>query len=543
MTPEQAELAREKGREQKRRGRANLNPEKLELIKEKDKERKRQSQAKMTERDKIISNEASTKIMRRARLEMTEEEKVISVEENTNRMRRVRSEMTEEEKIISVEENTNRMRRVRSEMTEEEKIISVEENTNRMRRVRSEMTEQEKLISNEESSARMRRRRANVNSENTQTGTTETHSFTNELLTSEQTDTTLTQDQQQADQIEPDMIPQLTRHEYLYEGGWANPDQHLHQQLWCTNQMNTFHSKQNDLQLQHCTVCKECWPITTNPRGAYICTRCKRDKHAPKNYSAENNMDPGILPPELQGLSQVEEMLISRACPVMSVYRKHGGQMGYKGHVLNLPQDVQCFLDQLPTNISQLPVIIIRRRGSDNTHKDCRVRRQTVLNALIWLQANNPFYRDIVIDHEALSQLPEDGIPHNLPTMEEPAEDTTHPANEDRQEEEQPDSTSFIPQRLHLRQEQDAIRADIAQEDPLDWPTITGQAMNEFKTEGLATMAFPTLFPFGTGDPTVQARVNKVSLTDAFRHLIRFAEQTPQGHYQWRFASHPRFPY
>ena len=37
-------------------------------------------------------------------------------------------------------------------------------------------------------------------------------------------------------------------------------------------------------------------------------------------------------------------MLIARVCPIMSVYKKHGGQRGYRGHALNLPQDIQSFL-------------------------------------------------------------------------------------------------------------------------------------------------------------------------------------------------------
>ena len=47
-------------------------------------------------------------------------------------------------------------------------------------------------------------------------------------------------------------------------------------------------------------------------------------------------MDPGPLPLELQGLTDIEEMLIARACPIMCIYRKHGAQRGYRGHVLNL---------------------------------------------------------------------------------------------------------------------------------------------------------------------------------------------------------------
>ena len=39
------------------------------------------------------------------------------------------------------------------------------------------------------------------------------------------------------------------------------------------------------------------------------------------------------LSPTMQGLTQVEEMLISRVLPIMSVYRLPHGQYGYSGHV------------------------------------------------------------------------------------------------------------------------------------------------------------------------------------------------------------------
>ena len=85
-------------------------------------------------------------------------------------------------------------------------------------------------------------------------------------------------------------------------------------------------------------------------------------------------MLPGLRPPCLEDLTQVEEMLIARVCPVMCVYRKHGGQRGYRGHVLNLPQDVQGFVDKLPRAIAHIPVLLVRRHGVDNTHADFRVR-------------------------------------------------------------------------------------------------------------------------------------------------------------------------
>ena len=49
-----------------------------------------------------------------------------------------------------------------------------------------------------------------------------------------------------------------------------------------------------------------------------------------------------------KGLSQAEEMLISRVMPLMSIYRLPHGQHGYKGQVINLPQDIITFAISLP---------------------------------------------------------------------------------------------------------------------------------------------------------------------------------------------------
>ena len=148
--------------------------------------------------------------------------------------------------------------------------------------------------------------------------------------------------------------------------------------------MKSFHAKQNKWQQRLCTVCHEVWPSKTgllNNPAEYICTHCKRHMHDVKKFSEANDMLPGSIPLHLKGLSQVEEMLIARACPIMSIYRKHGEQCGYKGHVLNLPQDIKGFLDTLPRNINDLPILFLRRNGHDNTHVDLQVRRNVVMLA------------------------------------------------------------------------------------------------------------------------------------------------------------------
>ena len=88
-----------------------------------------------------------------------------------------------------------------------------------------------------------------------------------------------------------------------------------------------------------CTVCRELWPtrVTTKNCDVYVCIRCKRGIVKLKQYFRDNDMHPGDVPSCFLGLTQVVEMIIARTCSIMSVYRKHGGQRGYKGHVVNLP--------------------------------------------------------------------------------------------------------------------------------------------------------------------------------------------------------------
>ena len=100
-------------------------------------------------------------------------------------------------------------------------------------------------------------------------------------------------------------------------------------------------------------------------------------------------------------------MLISAVMPFMSIYRLPHGQYGYKGHVINLPQDIRTFVSHLPRLPSQLDILLVRKEGSDNTHCDFRVRKLVVLRALKWLNQHK-FYRNIEINQDALDQLPED---------------------------------------------------------------------------------------------------------------------------------------
>ena len=187
------------------------------------------------------------------------------------------------------------------------------------------------------------------------------------------------------------------------------------------NNIDCFHNS-NEYNIKQCTVCLEAWPLKSSSRSQedseYQCVRCNRDKKHPKKFSKQNYMVPSAVPSQLQGLTQIEEMLIARALPIMRVYIKPGGQRGYSGHCINLPQHVQELATSLPRYPKELSLIVIKMKRKDNTFKDVSVRRHMVQNALTWLINNNPHYQDVHLNQQCLESLPENGVPNDLISVE-----------------------------------------------------------------------------------------------------------------------------
>ena len=78
-----------------------------------------------------------------------------------------------------------------------------------------------------------------------------------------------------------------------------------------------------------------------------------------KKKKKKKKMIPTPVPIELQGLTQTEEMLIARALPIMRIYIKPGGQRGYSGHCINLPQNLNELASVLPRCPKDLSIIIV----------------------------------------------------------------------------------------------------------------------------------------------------------------------------------------
>ncbi|CAH3152927.1 unnamed protein product [Pocillopora meandrina] len=313
--------------------------------------------------------------------------------------------------------------------------------------------------------------------------------------------------------------------------------------------MEDFHNSLK-FKIYMCEVCHEAWPLSSKgkKRSPYMCSRCSRDKNGVKKFSSQNGMIPSQVPNELQGLTQLEEMLIARVFPVISVYTKPGGQKAYKGHCINFSQDIQELANSLPRNLSEMPVIVVSVKGKDNTYKDLTVRREKVSCALHWLVQHNPVYKDITIDYELLAFLPSDGIPTELRKIyctENSKDDEIDPDRGPLDEipfNEDTELSSTILNPVQLKPQKQLIKDELLQNSKINWPNRNSSPLNEFKIEYLATMAFPTLFPDGKGDPTNSATMRDVTLGDKIKHLIKFAEYN-NGKWAYRFASHPRFAY
>lgn len=229
-------------------------------------------------------------------------------------------------------------------------------------------------------------------------------------------------------------------------------------------------------------------------------------------------------------------MLIAKVLPVMCIYRLPHGQYGYGGHILNLPQDVTSFVNNLPRSPTSLDVIIVRKQGAAESHRDFRVRRSVVFRALQWLVLNNKYYDDVTINHDIVEQLPIDSDLTNLITVRVSSDELEIPVQQDDPYDSNMHGT-FVPTVTAGITEQQAIHQSVMNQPAMqhvNWPATERNPINEFTTEGYIACAFPTIFPGGSAD-FLAPRQRMVTIANYCKHLMMYQDQ--------RFAKHPRFRY
>ena len=123
-----------------------------------------------------------------------------------------------------------------------------------------------------------------------------------------------------------------------------------------------------------------------------MCMRCLREG-SNHRFSATNHMDPGIQPHVLEDLTQVEEMFIARASPILQVMHAIGGQYKYRGHTISFPQEIKDVVKTLPRHINNLDLmVVVREKGHQGSSYNFIVRKKRVMDALLSKVQNDPYY-------------------------------------------------------------------------------------------------------------------------------------------------------
>jgi len=185
--------------------------------------------------------------------------------------------------------------------------------------------------------------------------------------------------------------------------------------------VDEFRVKLENFRLHICPTCSRFQSFNRHTTSEE-CGHCasQRRKGKISRFGAANDMDPGKVcypssatalilekvPNQLKGLTQLEQMLIARVNPVMTVYTIKGGQRKGSKHVINFPQNVSRLASVLPQLPDDVPLIVRRSNIGETRHYDFLVRQRKIISALEWLKENNKWYRDISISEERMSQLP-----------------------------------------------------------------------------------------------------------------------------------------
>nr|GAT43560.1 predicted protein [Mycena chlorophos] len=272
-------------------------------------------------------------------------------------------------------------------------------------------------------------------------------------------------------------------------------------------------------------------PETLVNESYVLCADCRREvtgsefKAIPLRSYA-NGLWTGLCPPELSGLTFLEEQCIARARATSCMFKLElgaSGQYASRGNVCILPHDPTPFATTLPPPLSvfrdEISIILV---GSPDTtvtsdmllRTPILVRRQRIINALLWLRENNPLYGDLDVAsiHRNASSYPEEGLP--LPVEDflrtsanasegssyvHDASDQLHPnvnlhsmPTSTLQDLDRTDATFQDRKLVHL----DLIKQNLHRF--IKFPSGS-TPMNTRDNPAMFGRLFPTLFPYGVG--------------------------------------------
>ena len=241
--------------------------------------------------------------------------------------------------------------------------------------------------------------------------------------------------------VHTELLPDPRKYQFEHLRGHAS--RQTNRQIHVKEQILRFEHYLANLNVLECKECKEC-SIEEKPaanESDYRCSSCRKRKDP--NFFLDNNLHPvwypvdskgnyvkdrhgrkipqyGI-PEELSRLSMGEKLLIRRCANMVPSVHIRSGIFGLKGHCVTFPQDISDMCDELPMR-SESVVTFIRNMGNKDTTGGyptmLKVKRENVIEALLWLKKHNPFYRNIRINESNLDWM-EGNEEANLATVAE----------------------------------------------------------------------------------------------------------------------------
>jgi hypothetical protein len=162
-----------------------------------------------------------------------------------------------------------------------------------------------------------------------------------------------------------------------------------------------------------CRMCHECWLAISKGKIS--------------KFSPANGMWIGDVPEELKGLTIPEQKLISLYRHNSCIIKLHSpwhspttAQPALKGNCITFPQNLSNIATSLPLSPNDLSasikIIFIGSSMPSRQHlrKILSVRRQRILDALVWLKENNVLYTHISLDKHIIAALPDDDVPESI---------------------------------------------------------------------------------------------------------------------------------
>ena len=254
------------------------------------------------EGDKQARLKKASEYKKRKQSEETDSQKQIRLKKLSESIKQKRSEETDIEQQIRLQKLSESIKQKRSEETDSEQQIRLQKISESIKQKRSEETDSEKQIRLQKDRESKKRKRSEETDTNRQMRLEKDR---------------LNKKQKRAKKVSQPQHEILNQQDYLNMFDNTN-NGGIEEQCWAKANINKF-NKSVQYIVRQCTVCHEAWPLKSKPRTPYVCLRCSRDKKSPKKISRENSMIPSCVPHELQNLTQIEEMLISRALPIMRV--------------------------------------------------------------------------------------------------------------------------------------------------------------------------------------------------------------------------------